>query len=662
MYTFELALGIIVLSGFFSLIVSESRRLSSITAITGVWIGSFLTIPSLLASLSGAIPLQHKLPWAIPGGSFYVAFDGLSAFFAFPVIILSPLAALFGYSYLSNEKKHPGPVWFFYNILVASMLLLVIARNGMLFLVAWEIMSVSSFFLVMFDHEHARVREAGWTYFVATHLGTASILMFFAVLCANAGSLDFEKILSAELPGAHIGFLFVLAVIGFGTKAGFVPFHVWLPEAHPAAPAHVSAVMSGVMIKMGIYGLLRSLLLLGPPPVYWGWTLISIGVVSGITGAVFAVVQRDLKRLLAYCSVENIGIITIGIGTGFLGLSLNMPALVILGFGGGILHVLNHALFKGLLFLGSGAVFHVTETRNIDQLGGLLKRMPFTGYAFSAGAVAISGLPPFNGFVSEMLIYIAGFEATMSGTPKTVLISTVIITGIALIGGLAATALTKSFGIAFLGEPRSENAKMAHEVPVAMRLPMIILVLFCLGIGLAAKWVFSLLYPAIQILAGSMVTLTRETPDRTIGMISNISVVFCALILLTVFLVILRRSVSGSAREETVGTWDCGYACYDTRMQYTASSFTQPFETLFKVVLGIRITGKKIDGYFPKHASYASHIPGVVNIYFFKPLFGLLKRSTGPVKMLQNGRIHLYVLYIFITLVVLMIWKVGFAQ
>ena len=267
--------------------------------------------------------------------------------------------------------------------------------------------------------------------------------------------------MSGRQQGIHTqglaGVLFLLAVIGFGTKAGFMPLHVWLPEAHPAAPSHVSAVMSGVMIKTGIYGLMRAFTFLGTPPLWWGWVLVAIGLTSGVLGVLFALAQHDLKRLLAYHSVENIGIIALGLGVGLLGMSTGSPVLIVLGFGGALLHVLNHALFKGLLFLGAGAVVHGTGTREIDQLGGLLKRMPWTAATFLVGAVAISGLPPLNGFVSEFLIYLGAFKGGISTGGPVAVPLLALIAGLALIGGLAVACFTKAFGIVFLGEPRSEH-------------------------------------------------------------------------------------------------------------------------------------------------------------------------------------------------------------
>ena len=420
-------------------------------------------------------------------GKITLGLDPLSALFVLPIAVVAAMAAVYALQYLegSHTQMTVGVIWFFFNVLAASILLVVAARNGWLFLMCWETMSLASSFLVISEYDRESVRRAGWIYLIAMHLGTACSLDAFSFFGSASGSLDFNR-LSAE--SGMGGTLFMLAIIGFGTKAGFIPLHVWLPEAHPAAPSHVSAVMSGVMIKTGIYGLVRTITFLGKAPSWWGWTLIGIGVASGILGVLFALAQHDLKRLLAYHSVENIGIIAIGLGVGMLGISYGIPAMAALGFLGALLHVINHALFKSLLFLGAGAIQHSTGTRDMDRLGGLLKRMPTTGGTFLVGASAISGLPPLNGFVSELLIYLgvlAGVtEANRSEGMAWVLLCVLVIGGLASIGGLAAACFIKAFGCIFLGEPRSDEAKRGHEVGLAMRIPMLMLAAACIIVAI----------------------------------------------------------------------------------------------------------------------------------------------------------------------------------
>jgi hydrogenase-4 component B len=648
----------VVAAGMLALLANRSKAALWIAAI-GVWVGCVMAAVPVVAALRGVAPDPLHIAWTLPGGSLSFGLDALSAFFCLPILIVAPLASLYACAYLPGRKRTLGAVSLSYNLLVASMLVLTAARNGLLFLVVWEIMAISSFILVVFDDEHAQVRQAGWIYLIATHIGTAALLVFFALFWGRTNSLDFDRLAGADLSGGMAGVLFVSAVIGFGTKAGFMPLHIWLPEAHPAAPSHVSALMSGVMIKTGVYGLLRALTLLGTPSVTWGWTLIVIGLVSGILGVAFALAQHDLKRLLAYHSVENIGIIAIGIGAGILGLCWNQPALVTLGFGGGILHVLNHAVFKSLLFLGAGAVAHSSGIRQIDQLGGLIRRMRWTGVTFLVGSAAICGLPPFNGFISEFLIYIAGFKAVRAASPQTSILAVGIVTGLALIGGLAAACFAKAFGVVFLGEPRTEHSVNVHEVGWAMRWPMVVLAAMCLGIGLLAPQAVEVVQPAVGVVAGLGDEVLIQSASGTLASLVGVVHVSVALLVLAGGLLFIRRYLPRGRQEVVTGTWDCGYARPTTRMQYTASSFAQPLADLFRLILGTRKHGAVVSGYFPKQADFETETPDAAHERLFAPLFRLVDSCAAPIRRVQHGRIHEYLLYIAITLVVLLIWKAG---
>ncbi|MCX5681886.1 MAG: proton-conducting transporter membrane subunit, partial [Candidatus Omnitrophica bacterium] len=462
------AISLLLFSGLGALMLNKTPRYATFVGVSGVIISCLLGLAAVTLNFINGQTVSFSLPLSIPYASFSLEIDLLSAFFLLPIFFLSALAAIYGAGYLKSwyGKKSIGTSWFFYNLLVASMAMVVIARNSMVFLFFWEMMTVASYFLVTFENEKSSVRKAGLMYLVASQLGTAFLLVLFILLGREAGSLDFNRfqISAGILPSV----IFFLAIVGFGTKAGFMPFHIWLPEAHPAAPSHVSALMSGVMIKTGIYGLIRVLMFLGPPPAWWGGFLIVIGIICGILGVLFALAQHDLKRLLAYHSIENIGIITLGLGLGLLGMSIHSPVLMILGWAGGLLHVLNHALFKGLLFLGAGAVVHAAGTREIDCLGGLLKRMPSTGICFLIGSAAICGLPLLNGFVSEFLIYLGSFYGI--GISASVFLAVLgIIAALAVIGGLAVACFSKAFGIIFLGEPRTSHGQDAHEFGWLMR-------------------------------------------------------------------------------------------------------------------------------------------------------------------------------------------------
>jgi hydrogenase-4 component B len=659
MVLFLVGCGFAVLSGVAALLVKGPKPARWLAA-TGVWIGCGLASIPVISALGGQAPQPLQWAWSMPGGSLSFALDGLSAFFCLPILFVSPLAALYGVGYLAGHTRSLKAVLFFYNVLVASMLLLVATRNGLLFLVVWEIMAISSFFLVIFDDEHAHVRRAGWTYLVATHIGTAALLAMFALLGAGADSLDFGVLAAVGRSPTMATVLFALAVIGFGSKAGFFPLHVWLPQAHPAAPSHVSALMSGVMIKTGIYGLLRVLTLLGAPSAGWGWALVVVGLMSGLLGIAFALAQNDIKRLLAYSSVENIGIITLGLGVGILGMSWEQPALVVLGFGGGLLHVLNHAMFKSLLFLGAGAVVHGTGIRDIDRLGGLMKRMRWTGLAFLVAAAAICGLPPFNGFVSEFLIYIAAFHGVRAASPETVVLAICILTGLALIGGLAAACFAKAFGMVFLGEPRSDHAGGAHEAGAAMRWPMAALAVACVAIGLLAPGAVRGVLPAVAVVAGGDPKAMLGPAAGAIRDLTGVVHVSAALLLVTAGLLLVRRLLPRGTQQTETGTWDCGFAQPTPRMQYTASSFAQPLVDLFRTLLGTRKRGIAVRGFFPPRATFETDTPDAAHERLFVPLFRSIDRVVAPIRRMQHGRVHEYLLYIAATLVLLLLfWKAG---
>jgi formate hydrogenlyase subunit 3/multisubunit Na+/H+ antiporter MnhD subunit len=552
-------------------------------------------------------------------------------------------------------------MWFFFNLLVVSMVLVVVARNGILFIAAWEVMAIASFFLVTFEHEKAEVRSAGLTYLVATHLGTAFLLAMFAILGRETGSLDFDSFSQVgALAPAAASVVFILAMIGFGAKAGFVPMHVWLPEAHPAAPSHVSALMSGVMIKTGIYGILRVLTFLDTPLAWWGILLIGIGLTSGVLGVLFALAQHDLKRLLAYHSVENIGIIALGMGTGVLALSQGMSAVAVLGFAGAILHVLNHAAFKGLLFLGAGSVLHATGHRDMDRQGGLLKRLPITGSTFLIGAAAISGLPPLNGFVSEFLIFLGALNGVTGLDMVTSASLVAVIGGLGLIGGLAIACFTKAFGVVFLGEPRTEQAASAHEGGLGFRIPMLVLASACVLIGVLPFLSVQLVLPVAAQLSG----VPLETAGSQLAISSSplTSVAIAALIVigLSAILVLLRQGLLARREIGSTVTWDCGYERPSARMQYTSSSFAQPLVQRFRQLLGTRVRLHAIEGYFPGRASFHSDTPDVFTDRMYQPAVMWIEWVSSRLRWLQHGRVQIYLLYIFVALEVLMIWKLGF--
>jgi hydrogenase-4 component B len=652
-----LALGILVISGCGALIVWNKPMLSSCIGAGGTVLGCAVgVIPALDVLMSGATR-SLRAAWSMPYGSFFIQLDPLSAFFLLPVFLLSALAAVYGGQYLMKYKdtKKLGFAWFYYAILVASMALVCVARNALLFLIAWEIMALASFFLVAFENEKAGVRRASWIYMVATHLGAACLLPMFLILGASSGSLDFDRF-AHSLPQPLASICFILALVGFGTKAGIIPFHVWLPEAHPAAPSHVSALMSGIMIKTGIYGIVRMLTFLGLPPLWWGWLVLAIGIISGVLGVLFALAQHDLKGLLAYHSVENIGIIMMGLGVGLIGWSAGMPSVAILGMAGGLFHVANHALFKGLLFLGAGSVFQAAHTREIDHLGGLIKKMPYTGACFLVGAVAISGLPPLNGFLSEFLIFLGSLRGAISMGADVAVPLIGAVAGLALIGGLAAACFTKAFGIVFLGEPRSRDAADAHEAGPLMVGPMLLLAAGCISVGCLGFCIVPAMAGVVSSILGFHAGHELKAAGGYLGSVTAGSI---ALLLLVAVLALLRRFLLSGREVGSSVTWDCGYGAPSPRMQYSASSFAQPVTDIFKMFLRTEKHLHLSEQYFPGAASFKTHTRDIGYAHVYRPFFVGVKRLFARFSVLQHGSMHLYVLYIVITLLVLLVWQMG---
>jgi hydrogenase-4 component B len=623
-------------------------------AITGAVAGLYCAVQALLSPA----PATWNAPWSMPLGSLSMSMDALSALFLIPLFVLFGLGALYAVEYLRPipQGRNAAIPWFYYNTLGVSMALVVVAANGLLFLVSWEIMSLSSFACVLHDHEKEGSREAAWIYLIATHIGAAFLLIFFLVAGAGVGSLDFSSIARHTFSPALSGLLFAIGLVGFGSKAGFVPFHVWLPKAHPAAPSHVSALMSGIMIKMGIYGILRSMTLLGHVQAWWGFSLIAIGSVSGVLGVLLALGQHDLKRLLAYHSVENVGIIALGLGAGVLGVSYGIPQLAFLGFCGALLHVVNHAFFKGLLFLGAGSVIHATGTADIDALGGLIRKMPLTAAGFLVGSVAICGLPPLNGFVSEFLVYAAAIKGIGAHNGPVFAMCALSVASLALIGGLAVACFTKAFGTVFLGEPRTAAAAHGEAGPY-MVIPLFVLAAFCGIIGLA-------FWKLVPVFAQPVCILTSLPKADVVSELSTFApslsgiAIGCVLFLACTGAVYLLRNRLLNKR--TVGaspTWDCGYTVPGPRIQYTASSFAQPIVLFFRHVLGPVQTKHMPASTFPKGWSFHSHVPDLLLDNVYTPMFRLAGGTLSKLRWLQGGRTQAYVLYITITLIALLLWN-----
>jgi hydrogenase-4 component B len=653
------AIGLLLLSGCGALLCGRSARRASMAGAGGAVLGCITgTVAALGAWPGGRVP-GLDLAWAVPGGAFSVGIDALSAFFLVTTFALAALAAVYGSGYLARtgRGRPVGPVWFFFNLLVASIVMVLVARNAVLFLMAWEVMTLASFFLVTLEDEKEQHRQAGRTYLVATHVGGAFLLALFALLGRASGSLDFEDFSWGATGPPGAGGLFLLALVGFGAKAGFAPLHVWLPEAHPAAPSHVSALMSGVMLKVGIYGLLRTTTFLGAPDAWWGWLLIGVGLTSGFLGILFALAQHDLKRVLAYSSVENVGIIALGLGAALLGAAAGSPLVTVLGCTGALLHVINHAAFKGLLFLGAGAVAQATGTTELDRLGGLLRRMPLTGATFFVGAAAISGLPPLNGFVGEFLIYLGAYAGLNSLAGPAALPLLGVIAGLALTGGLALACFARAFGIVFLGQPRSAPAVRGHDPARAMLLPMLLLAAVCVLLALLSPFFVRGLGPVVSAATGLEEPEVQDCLSAAAQPLLSITLAGLGLLALILVLALFVRRRTLARTVGPAPTWDCGWAEPGARMQYTSSSFAQPLTSLFQPILRTRRVSVAPSEIFPVHATLETRTPDLVREHVLVPLCAAVERVLPFFRRLQEGRVQIYVLYIALTLLALLLWQ-----
>ncbi len=576
--------------------------------------------------------------------------DGLSAFFLVIIFAVSMLSALYSFHCPGRpeEALKTAVGYLFFSLLVASMALVVTAKDMIAFMLSWEIMSLSSFFLVVYRYRSPGNRGAGYLYFVFSHVGAMVLLAAFGIMYHYTGSFDFTA--ASALPDSAKIIVFIVLFIGFGSKAGVFPFHVWLPHAHSAVPSHISAVMSGVMIKIGIYGIVRMYFVLGLHTPLLGGIVIVAGMVTGITGIVYALGRQDLKRLLAYSSVENTGVILIGIGIGMVGLSSGHPGMALLGFSGGLLHVLNHSIFKSLLFMAAGIVIQKTGIRSIDALGGLLKKMKVTGTAFLMGSLAISGLPPFNGFVGEFFIYVAGFQGGGLGRAAFTL-SHLAVISLAVIGGLTLACFTRVMGVVFLGEPRNGFADDLNERGPMMLGPMVVLSAACVLMGVFPKFFIVMASRAVL----SLGTVRGEMPlDAFVTMGGGIT--FGALVFLGVFLGIFILRIC-LYRGKTIGrgaTWGCGFALPTSRMQYTGASYAASIIDFFKPVAPAVEDHPGVRGVLPKKTHYARHVADLaeacMGTIIVKPLLAFFDR----LRWIQHGDIHLYIGYILATIIVLL--------
>ncbi len=617
--------------------------------LTSLWSISALVDTNHLLIVNLDLPLIQK--------SEELTVDRLSAFFIVIVNITALVGFLYARGYLkpyytSRNSLRFSIHFFAYLWLYLSMILVVMLRNGLSFLIVWEIMALSSFFLVIFDAEDRTIMKTGINYLIQMHVGMFFILVAFLVVGKNTGEMSFDAL------GTYFSFhpnylVFILFFIGFGVKAGFIPLHTWLPMAHPAAPSHVSGVMSGVMIKMGIYGILRVLIYVQSDILAIGLTILIISLISGVLGVMMAIMQHDIKRLLAYHSIENIGIIGIGIGLGMIGLATSNQALSLLGFSGALLHVMNHSLFKSLLFFNAGSVYQAAHTRDIEQLGGLMKKMPYTAMLFLIGSLAICGLPPFNGFISEYLIYAGMFKSLPAASIYQAILILGVIVALSMIGGLAIFCFTKAFGIAFLGQPRSEKASMAGEVSRDMIFPQYLTLVFIILIGFApvlfVKPVFGIISSAFNL--SDISALSVPAVDS----LTQISIISGVFVLIVVALLVYRYFHIRSKQVTSGPTWGCGYTAGTPKQQYTATSFTYNYNHLAKPLLQTKKIMNDIgeNELFPAPRSFETKNEDVFKKFLIDKPVDLFSRFLKRIAVMQTGLIQHYILYAFIFMLII---------
>jgi hydrogenase-4 component B len=624
---------------------------------------------AVVASLAAAAVGVHGLlggtwtlgiPWLLPFGGAVLTMDRLAGLFVAVVALTAVPVSLYAIEYDRGARGGLGA----YLAFLGSMAVVPLAANALTFLVAWELMSLASWLLVARQRGASR---AAWVYAVMTHAGFACLLVGMLLLGARTGSFAFAdwRAAAPALDPVARDVLFALLALGFAGKAGVIPLHVWLPLAHPAAPSHVSALMSGVMVKIGVYGLLRvSLDWLGGGPPWWGVTILIAGTLSALLGVLYALVDHDLKRLLAFHTIENVGIILIGLGAALVFAPSDARALAALALVAALYHTLNHAVFKALLFLGAGSVLHATGTRNMEEMGGLVKRMPWTAACFLVGSVAIAGLPPLNGFVSEWLTFQALLQNLSVPRPAVNLAFALALAGLALTAGLAAACFVKAFGISFLALPRSEAAARAHEVPVAMRAGMSALALACVALGVGA----ALVIPALSAVAADLTGRARVPIAIFGGMTVRVSGGFASVSTLTValalgaalaLLAVAVRLVGASARPRVAETWGCGRIVQTARMEYTATAFSNPFKRVFDFLYRPR-TRLNVDvhpesRFFVRSMTYENAPRSLFDDWLYTPLMAALRRTTATARAIQSGSANLYLAYILAALLAMLV-------
>jgi hydrogenase-4 component B len=640
-------------------LAAPSQRAARLATAMGALIGSFGGLGAAAAVFATGAPLHIELAnLASVVGGIVIHLDLLGALFLALVAAVSIPAAIYGAAYMTDYEGRCSLRIFgvLFNLFLLGMSLVPCAANVFTFLFVWELMAVTSYFLVMTDSEQDETRQAGLWYLAMTHAGLVLLLPMFFLLAPGADATTFADLRAgaSSLAAPTRNAVFILALLAFGSKAGIVPLHVWLPRAHPAAPSHVSALMSGVMIKLGIYGLVRVVFdLMAGGPAWWGGVLLVVGSVSALLGVLYALIEHDLKRLLAYHSVENIGIILIGLGAGSLLHSAGLQALAMMGFVGALFHTLNHASFKALLFLGAGNVIQQTHTGNLEDLGGLIKRMPHTAWLFLVGSASIAALPPLNGFASEWLVFQSLLAGTRIPQMEVALAFPLAVGALALTSGLAAVCFVKAFGISFLAMPRSDRAAQAEESQWSMLAPMVGLAGACVVLGLGAPMVaegLGRVLDSVPALSGGEARPSSPLALTGLGGFAQVSPLLMAALLGGIMVVVVLAIHARGLRLRRADTWGCGRIGQTPRMEYTASAFAEPlrriFSELYRPTEDLSISSHAESRYFVQSITYTSHVVPWFEKVFYDPLTRGVQSVATHARRLQAGSVHLYLLYV----------------
>ncbi len=625
------------------------ERYRPLLAVSIVLVNAIISsIPSIMALVgdpqTGVLSIPHFL------GDISIRVDSLSAWFILIINFTSITGVIYGTGYLksySHLKVNNELHWVFYSLFHASMLWVCMFDHGVAFLISWELMSLSSLMLVIFEFQNKATLKAGINYMVQMHLSVILLTLGFIWLYFNTGSFRFEALAQMPLNNSSI-WVFIILFAGFGIKAGFIPFHTWLPHAHPAAPSHISGVMSGVIVKLGIYGIIRIVMYLRHDWLLLGEIILILSLVTSLYGIANAALKHDFKQMLAYCTIENIGIIGFGLGIGLIGIGNQDAIMAILGFCGALLHTLNHSLFKSLLFFGAGSVYQQTHTRNIEHLGGLIKKMPITAVMFLIGSMAIGGIPPFNGFVSEFIIYNGLFKGLLDiQTISLSILLVLTITGLAIVGGMSLITFTKTFGVIFLGNPREKLHHEPKETSFVMLLPQYIIVAAMFSVAFVPGFYFGLAVKVVNDVFSTQLPGATGTMFPVIDNLTNIGLVCLIFTGLLVLVYGIRWMLVRKRNSVIYETWGCGYIAEVKKAQYTGQSFTRSFGLLFRFMVKEKRIAKKLakQRIYPEPYRFSINYIDLLERYVVIPLAKRLTFTLNYFQFIQNGYIQSYVLY-----------------